>query len=97
MNIILSGPDACGKSTLANKLVNKYNMNIIHSTAKTRNDLSYHLDLIDYHDNTVFDRWSVGEMIFPKIYNRDAKLTIDEFHTTLKRVEDNNDIYIIFI
>lgn len=96
MNVILSGPDACGKTTLGEKLQKKYNMPIIHSTATTRNTLEYHLDLIDYHDNTIFDRFSVGEMIFPKIYGRPAKLTEEEFYQTLRRVEDNNDMYIIF-
>lgn len=97
MNVILSGPDSCGKTTLGEKLRDKYNMKIIHSTATTRNTLEYHLDLLDYHDNTIFDRFSVGEMIFPKIYSRPAKLTEEEFYITLRRVIDNNDIYIIFI
>ena len=97
MNVILSGPDSCGKTTLGEKLRDKYNMKIIHSTATTRNTLEYHLDLLDYHDNTIFDRFSVGEMIFPKIYGRPAMLTEEEFFKTLRRVEDNNDIYIIFI
>ncbi len=96
MNVILSGPDSCGKTTLGEKLRDKYNMKIIHSTATTRNTLEYHLDLLDYHDNTIFDRFSVGEMIFPKIYGRPAMLTEEEFFKTLRRVEDNNDIYIIF-
>lgn len=72
-------------------------MDIIHSTSKTRNDLTYHIDLIDYHDNTIFDRWSVGEMIFPFMYHREGKLSTAEFYKTLDRVIENNDIYIIFI
>lgn len=96
MNIILSGPDACGKTTLSEKLQKKYGMSVIHSTASTPNTLAYHLDLIDYHDNTIFDRWSVGEMIFPKIYGREPKMTEEEFYISLRRVEDNNDMYIIF-
>ena len=96
MNVILSGPDSCGKTTLGEKLQKKYNMPIIHSTATTRNTLEYHLDLLDYHDNTIFDRFSVGEMIFPKIYGRPAMLTEDEFYITLRRVMDNNDMYIVF-
>lgn len=97
MNLILSGPDACGKSTLAEKMSKKYNMNIIHSTSKTSNTLEYHLNLIDYHDNTIFDRWSVGEVVFPKLYNREPKLTHDDFYKTLDRVRDNNDMYVVFI
>lgn len=61
MNIILEGLDAAGKTTLAEKLKLKYGMDIIHSTASTRNDLAYHLDLLDYRSNTVFDRFYAGE------------------------------------
>ena len=96
MNLILSGPDACGKTTLANKMIKEHGMDIIHSTAKTRNTLEYHLDLLDYHDNTVLDRFSMGEMIFPRIYGRDPMITVDEFYETLDRVMENNDMYVVF-
>ena len=39
MNLILSGPDSCGKSTLADRMVEKFGCKVIHSTAKTRNTL----------------------------------------------------------
>ena len=97
MNVCISGPDACGKSTLAERLINKYGCSVIHSTAKTRNTLEYHLDLLDYHDNTIFDRHCVGEMIFPYIYNREPKINESEFYQILQRVIDNNDMYVIFI
>ena len=96
INLILSGPDGCGKTTLADRMSKLHNMEIIHSTSKTRNTLGYHLDLIDFHDNTVFDRFSVGEMVFPRLYGREPKLTTEEFYETLRRVRDNNDMYVIF-
>ena len=43
MNVILEGLDAAGKTTLAEKLRDKFGMKILHSTAETRNDLYYHL------------------------------------------------------
>lgn len=95
MNIVCSGMDGVGKTTLANKLVKKYGMDVIHSTAKTRNDLAYHLDLIDYHDNTFFDRFHTGEIIFPYIYGREPKITHEEFDIITQRIIDNNDLYII--
>lgn len=97
MNVILSGPDSCGKTTLADRLVEKYMMDVIHSTATTRNTLEYHLDLLDYHDNTVFDRHCVGEMVFPKLYGREPKITVSEFYKILDRVVENNDIYVLFV
>lgn len=97
MNVILEGLDAAGKTTLAEKLRDKFGMKIIHSTSKTRNDLNYHLDLLDYQNNTVFDRFSVGEFVYPKIYGRDPKIADDEFKIIEKRIIDNNDLFIIFI
>lgn len=97
MNIILEGPDAVGKTTLAEKLKKKYNMQIINSTAKTRNDFAYHIDLLDYQNNTVFDRFHIGEMVYPEVYSRPGKLSLDEFHKINQRIIDNNDILIVFI
>ena len=97
MNVILEGPDATGKTTLAEKLKTKYGMDIHHSTSRTRNDLNYHLDLLDYRPNTVFDRFHLGECVYPEIYNRPAKLTKDEINTINKRIIDNNDMLIVFI
>ncbi len=96
MNIILEGPDATGKSTLAEKLKKKFGMNIINSTSKTRNDFHYHIDLLDYQDNTVFDRFHVGEMVYPDIYGRDGKLSDQDFLKITTRIIENNDLLIVF-
>lgn len=95
MNIIVSGMDAVGKTFLCDKLVAKYGLDVIHSTAKTSNTYEYHINLLDYHDNTFFDRFHTGEVIFPYIYNREPKLTWDEFDKITERIIDNNDMYII--
>lgn len=95
MNIIVSGMDAVGKSFLCDKLVKKYNLDVIHSTAKTSNTLEYHLNLLDYHDNTFFDRFHTGELIFPFIYGREPKITQSEFDLITRRIIENNDMYII--
>lgn len=95
MNIIVSGMDAVGKSFLCDKLVKKYNLDVIHSTAKTSNTYEYHINLLDYHDNTFFDRFHTGERIFPFIYGREPKLTQEEFDKITERIIDNNDMYII--
>ena len=95
MNIIVSGMDAVGKSFLCDKLVKKYNLDVIHSTAKTSNTLEYHLNLLDYHDNTFFDRFHTGELIFPFIYGREPKITRSEFDLITRRIIENNDMYII--
>lgn len=97
MNVILEGLDAAGKTTLAEKLRDKFGMKILHSTAETRNDLYYHLDLLDYQTNTVFDRFHVGEYVYPKVYGRKAKMNAKELEEVERRIIDNNDLFIIFI
>lgn len=87
--------DAVGKTFLCDKLVDKYGLDVIHSTAKTSNTYEYHINLLDYHDNTFFDRFHTGEVIFPYIYNREPKITWDEFDKITERIIDNNDMYII--
>lgn len=90
MNIVLEGCKASGKSTVASHFVNK-GYEYFHSSSKTKNDLDYHLGLLDY-DNRVIDRFSVGEMIYPTIYNRDGKLDWIQFSRTMN---DRNTIYVI--
>ena len=97
MNVILEGLDAAGKTTLAEKIRDKWGFSILHSTASTRNDLPYHLDLLDYRSNTVFDRFHVGEYVYPKVYDRKAKMNYKELEEVERRIIDNNDIFIIFI
>lgn len=97
MNIVLEGIEAAGKTTLAEKLMRKYGMSIMHSTSKTRNDFTYHLDLLNFRENTVFDRFHIGEMIYPIIYNRPGKLTEEEWNKINKQIIDNNDLFIVFV
>ena len=94
-NIIVSGMDRVGKSYLCEKLVKKYGLNVIHSTASTSNTYEYHINLLDYHSNTFFDRFHTGEIIFPYMYGREPKITLEEFDKITERIIDNNDLYII--
>lgn len=94
MNIILESPDACGKTTLAEKLQKKYGMGYYHCTAKTPNDFKFHSDLLD-KDNMVYDRFMCGEYVYPKIYNRPPKMTLEEIVKIMQKIVDNNDMLII--
>ena len=94
--IILSGPDSVGKSTLAEKVKNKYNMTgIIHSTGKTRNDFGYHLNILDYCDNYVMDRFHSGEYTYPRTYHRDPHMTFDEIIAINRRIIEKNALFVI--
>lgn len=94
MNVIIEGPDATGKTTLSEKLKQKYNMDYMHLTSKTPNDLKFHLELLD-NDNMVYDRFMCGEIVYPQIYNRPPKLTFEEACKIMNRIVDNGDILVI--
>lgn len=87
-------PDATGKTTLAEKLAMYSTMNIVHFPSAT---LEEHLDAL-YKGNTIFDRFHIGELVYPEIYGREPKLTFDDANNKIMRaIVDNNDLLIIFI
>lgn len=91
MNIVLEGPKASGKSTIAKHFINE-GYAYFHSTSKTENDFNYHRDLLMNQNNRVIDRFSVGEMIYPTLYDRDGKL---DWMTYFLTMNDKNTIYVI--
>lgn len=86
---------AVGKSTLANYLNDKYDLEIIHLSSETPNTLEYHLDLLK-QDNIVLDRANIGEIVYPLVYNRQSKMTWDEQIDFMNTCMDKDIIYIIF-
>ena len=91
-NIVLEGPKASGKSTIANHFINKH-YEYYHSSAETKNDFNYHLELLAYKGKKkIIDRFSIGEMIYPSIYKRKGKLTFEQF---LFLMNKRNTLYII--
>lgn len=96
MNIIIEGPDATGKTTLAEKLLVNYDLTTIHGTAKTPNTLPYYTDLL-HKNNQIFDRFHLSEYIFPQIYGRPFKLTYYDFKKITEEIIATNTFFIIFL
>lgn len=95
MNIIIEGPEASGKTTLAQTILDKHPyFEYNHATSKTPNDFKYHKDLLD-KGFSLCDRFCVGELIYPKLYNREPKLNVIEAHELFNQCKENNDIFII--
>ena len=86
-NIIIEGTDGVGKTTLAKNLASAYGYNYFHSSSKTPNDYQYHFSLLDSDDKVVLDRFHIGELIYPILFDRDSKLTV-ESATMLSRMDD---------
>lgn len=94
-HIIVDGPDAVGKSTLADFVKKNWDMESIHSDAKCKNDFDYHSELLDENDSMFYDRFMAGEYVYPKLYGRDAKLTISEMTKLFDKIIETNSLYII--
>lgn len=94
-HIIVDGPDAVGKSTLADFVKKNWNMESVHSDAKCKNDFDYHSELLDENESMFYDRFMAGEYVYPKLYGRDAKLTISEMTKLFDKIIETNSLYII--
>lgn len=96
MKIIVEGCDGCGKTTLVNHIKDKLKYDIVHSNSETKNDFNYHKNLIDSNKNLIFDRFNLGEIVYPEIYKRKPKMTLEEQDDLMKYIEDKECMYIIF-
>ena len=72
MKIILEGCDGTGKSTLAKLLADKYGLDICHCTQNDPADYDFYLQTAR-KENIVWDRHSIGELIYPWVFGREAK------------------------
>ena len=54
-HIIVDGPDAVGKTTLAQYINDKYSFKVVHSGADCKNDYDYYHELITSNNHTFYD------------------------------------------
>lgn len=77
MKIILEGCDGTGKTTLAKILANKYELDICHCTQYDASDFNFYKQTLR-KDNVVWDRHTLGELIYPEIFERKRNITFEE-------------------
>ena len=99
--IILEGLDRTGKTTVAERYKQK-GFEVVHMSAPDKKFMqpgyvgpSYFEELVDIYMNydgrdIVFDRSPYGELVWPKVYGRQAQLMSDDFEF-LREYEDNNE------
>lgn len=95
MRIIIEGADGVGKSTIAKKVADKFNLSLVHFTNKDPRDLNFYYQSLR-KDNVIYDRSFLSEMIYPKIFNRPQKLKEYEFQYLLGKAKEL-DIKILII
>lgn len=90
-NIIIEGTDGTGKSTIAHYIGKSYNFKYYHSSDKTPNDYNYHFELLSSDHKNVLDRFQIGEIIYPILFGRKSKLSLNQV-LMLARTEDTHTI-----
>ena len=76
MKIALDGCDGVGKSTIAEKLANKFGCNIVRLTNGGDRSLGAYRSLMTC-DNVVHDRTFISEIIYPKYFGRESRLNAE--------------------
>lgn len=77
MRIILEGCDGTGKTTLAKILAERYKLDICHCTQRDAADFDFYYNTTR-KDDIVWDRHTIGELIYPSVFNRRSQITLDE-------------------
>ncbi|WP_419334898.1 hypothetical protein [Spiroplasma endosymbiont of Sarcophaga variegata] len=96
--IVLEGIDGVGKTTFANKLMNNLSSKgmIIHSDSKTPNTYEWYSELNNNTcSNIIFDRYAYGELVYSKLFNRKAKLTVNDLEKLELEIANKNG-YIVY-
>ena len=75
--IIIEGADGTGKTTLAKHLAAKYDIDICHCTAEDPADYDFYLQT-SRKKNVIWDRHTIGELIYPTVFNRQPKISTED-------------------
>lgn len=77
MPIIIEGPDGAGKTTLAEKLAKRLDMNILKMTANGGQSLEEYVQKLNC-DGIVIDRCWVSEQVYADIFGREQRISDEE-------------------
>ena len=94
MKIIIEGVDRIGKTTLANKLIEKYNCDYLHFTRHDPRDFEFYSQTMR-KENVIHDRHFIGEMIYPEVFNRKNELSVVDFYRLFAKSKDENVLIIV--
>lgn len=94
-HIIIDGPDAVGKTTLAKYINSKFGYEILHNDQDCPNTYEYFHNLLMEDSPLVLDRFIAGEYVYPKIYGREPKISITEMTNICNDIMASDSLYII--
>lgn len=86
MKIILEGCDGTGKTTLAKILAERYKLDICHLTQRDPTSYYFYAQTARKED-VVWDRHTLGELIYPEIFDRKQNLSFDQARVIIDRAK----------
>ena len=81
-SVILDGCDGTGKTTLAKIIAAKYGWDICHCTGDDPKDYEFYRQT-GKKQNVVWDRHTIGELIYPTVFNRKPELATEDARLAL--------------
>lgn len=97
MLIILEGLDKCGKTTLANYIVEKYNFKYIHFGQPKKNAFDEYMEFLNEitkDENYVIDRFHLGEPTYGVVYRKKSSINKGQLAKIEKRINELDGILI---
>nr|DAH90995.1 MAG TPA: putative nucleotide kinase [Caudoviricetes sp.] len=94
MKIILEGVDGAGKTTLAKILAEKYGLDICHCTQYDAADYDFYRQTVR-KENVVWDRHTLGELIYPKIFNRKQQIGTEDARLVMHYAKQEGVIVLV--
>lgn len=88
MKIILEGCDGTGKTTLAKVIADKYSLDICHCTACDPTDFDFYKQTAR-KENVIWDRHTIGELIYPEVFNREGQMSPEDVRIVLGYFREN--------
>lgn len=82
MRVIIEGAEGTGKSTLAAALAEKHGLDVCHCGRDDPGDYEFYLHT-SRKENCVWDRHTIGELIYPKVFNRPGRLNAEDCHLVI--------------
>lgn len=89
MKIILEGVDGAGKTTLAKILADKYGLDICHCTQLDAADYDFYRQTLR-KENIVWDRHTLGELIYPKVFDRKQQIGTEDARILMHYAKQEN-------
>ena len=87
-SIILEGCDGVGKTTIAKLLADIYGMDICHCTAEDPADYDFYRNTAR-KKNVIWDRHTIGELIYPEVFNRKPQIGPEDARLALAYGREN--------